>query len=210
MKACFTTASRALDLVRASAGHARTPQASTGATAAPAKPEPSLIDRLINVPFVQNWNTWGLSASPRPHPAEGVTGGEALTINVARAGDPWSGGGVMIKTGEITTGDVLLLGIWIRAERLPEGVTETTIPLMMLEGNSEPKVRLVEASNVAIGTDWQMIYASGIATTDVAPGDSSIILQLGQAAHRLELGPALLLDFGPDYDPVRLPRNPDR
>ena len=210
MKTWMMTASTALVLGLASPALAQTHEASSGATAAPAQSEPSLIDRLINVPFVQNWNTWGLSASPRPHPAEGVTGGEALTINVARAGDPWSVGAVMINTGEITTGDVLLLGIWIRAERLPEGVTETTIPLMMLEGNSEPKVRLVEASNVAIGTDWQMIYASGIATTDVAPGDSSIILQLGQAAHRLELGPALLLDFGPDYDPVRLPRNPDR
>ena len=182
--------------------------AQTPAAPAPAQSGPSLIDRLINTPFVQNWNTWGLSSAPTPHAAQGVTGGQALTIDVARAGDPWSVGAVMVNTGEIKTGDVLLLGVWVRAERLPDGATETAVPLMLLEGTAEPKIRLAEASNIAVGTEWRMIYASGTATTDVAAGQSTIILQLGQAAHRLELGPALLFDFGPDYDRARLPRNP--
>lgn len=174
----------------------------------PTRSEPSLIDRLINTPFVQNWNTWGLSGAPTPHAAQGVTGGQALTIDVVRAGDPWSVGATMVNTGEVKTGDVLLLAVWIRAERVPDGAAETTIPLLLLEGSAEPKVRLVEASNIAVGTDWRMIYASGVATADIAAGQSAIILQMGQAAHRLELGPALLFDFGPGYNLERLPRNP--
>lgn len=67
---------------------------------------------------------------------------------------------------------------------------------------------LAQASNVAVGEGWTLLYASGVAPKDVAPGESSIILQMGQAVQTLELGPALLFDFGPDYDQARLPQNP--
>jgi len=198
----------ALGLALPVSAQAAAPQETTQVAPAPATPERPLIERLINTPFVQNWNTWGLSAPPQPHAAQGVTGGQALTIDVTRAGDPWSVGAVMVNTGAIKAGDVLLLGVWVRATGLPEGAFETRIPLLLLEGSAEPKVRLAEASFVAVGSEWKMIYASGVASVDVAAGQSAIILQMGQAEHRLELGPALLFDFGPDYDRARLPRNP--
>jgi hypothetical protein len=201
-----TTLIMALTLALPSQAAAQTPPTDPAA----ARPEPRLIDRLINAPFVRNWNTWGLTPTPVPHAAQGVTGGQALTLAVPRAGDPWSVGAVMVNTGEVKAGHVLLLGVWIRAEQGPDGAAETTIPLLLLEGTPEPKVRLAEAANIPVGSEWRMIYASGVATTDLAAGESAIILQLGQAAHRLELGPALLFDFGPDHDLSRLPRNPDR
>lgn len=209
MKTPILATAVALVLSLAPPAAAQTPSpAPAPAEPGPARSEPALIDRLINSPFVRNWNTWGLSAAPTPHAAQGVTGGQALTIDVVRAGDPWSVGAVMVNTGEVKAGDVLLLGVWVRAERVPDGATETTIPLLLLEGTAEPKTRLAEASNIAVGTEWRMIYASGVATADIAAGQSAIILQMGQAAHRLELGPALLFDFGPDYNRARLPRNP--
>ena len=177
------------------------------ATPAPAA-RSTMIDKLINSPFVQNWSTWGLTPNPTPHDAQGVTGGKALTIDVKQAGDPWSVGAVMPNSGAIKAGDVLLLGVWVRASSLPEGQTETRMPVILLEAQGEPKVALAQASNVAVGEAWTMLYASGVATKDVAAGQSSIILQMGQAVHTLELGPALLFDFGPDYDRTRLPQNP--
>lgn len=175
---------------------------------APEAPRASMIDKLINSPFVQNWNTWGLTPSPTPHEVQGVTGGKALTIDVKQAGDPWSVGAVMTNSGAIKAGDVLLLGVWVRAIKLPEGQTETRMPVVLLEAQGEPKVALAQDSNVSVGQGWTMLYASGVAPKDVAAGQSSIILQMGQAVHTLELGPALLFDFGPDYDRARLPQNP--
>jgi len=183
--------------------------AQTAAPVASPQTERPLIERLINTPFVQNWNTWGLASPPTPQTAPGVTGGQALSIDVRRAGDPWSAGAVMTNTGAIKSGDVLLLGVWVRAAALPADQTITRIPLLLLEGSAEPKPVLARASDVAIGPDWTMIYASGVAEADFAPGQTSIILQMGQARHRLELGPALLFNFGPDYDRARLPRNPE-
>lgn len=179
--------------------------------AAPAPPKAqrsTMADKLINSPFVQNWNTWGLTPSPTPHDVQGVTGGKALTIDVKRAGDPWSVGAVMTNSGAIKAGDVLLLGVWVRATQLPEGQSEARMPVVLLEAQGEPKVALAQASNVAVGEGWTMLYASGVSPKDVAPGQSSIILQMGQTVQTLELGPALLFDFGPDYDRTRLPQNP--
>ena len=182
---------------------AQTPSPAASATERP------LIERLINTPFVQNWNTWGLTSPPTPQPAQGVTGGKALSIDVRRAGDPWSVGAVMTNTGAVKSGDVLLLGVWVRAAALPDDQTRTHVPLLLLEGATEPKPVLARATNVAVGPEWTMIYASGVAEADFAPGQTSIIMQMGQARHRLELGPALLFNFGPDYDRARLPRNPE-
>lgn len=183
--------------------------AQTAAPVASPQTERPLIERLINTPFVQNWNTWGLASPPTPQAAQGVTGGKALSIDVRRAGDPWSVGAVMTNTGAIKNGDVLLLGVWVRAATLPDDQATTRIPLMLLEGAADPKPVLARATDVAVGPEWTMIYASGVAEADFAPGQTSIILQMGQARHKLELGPALLFDFGPDYDRARLPRNPE-
>ncbi|MNR94525.1 hypothetical protein D3C72_256100 [compost metagenome] len=182
---------------------AQTPPPAASATERP------LIERLINTPFVQNWNTWGLASPPMPQAAQGVTGGKALSIDVRRAGDPWSVGAVMTNTGAVKSGDILLLGVWVRAAALPDDQATTRIPLLLLEGAAEPKPVLARATNVAVGPEWTMIYASGVAEADFAPGQTSIIMQMGQARHRLELGPALLFNFGPDYDRTRLPRNPE-
>lgn len=159
--------------------------AQTEPAAAPAPPpappqaqRSTMVDKLINSPFVQNWNTWGLTPSPTPHDVQGVTGGRALTIDVKRAGDPWSVGAVMTNSGAIKAGDVLLLGVWVRATKLPEGQSEARMPVV-LEAQGEPKVTLAQASNVAVREGWTMLYASGVAPKDVAPGESSIILQMG-------------------------------
>ena len=197
----------ALSLLSGAPALAQTPPAASGAaTGATERP---LIERLINTPFVQNWNTWGLASPPTPQPAQGVTGGKALSIDVRRAGDPWSVGAVMTNTGAVKSGDVLLLGVWVRAAALPDNQTRTHVPLLLLEGATEPKPVLARATNVAVGPEWTMIYASGVAEADFAPGQTSIIMQMGQARHRLELGPALLFNFGPDSDRARLPRNPE-
>lgn len=96
----------------------------------------------------------------------------------------------------------------MRASRLPPGQARTRLPLILLEGSEAPKTQILRAIDVPVGPEWTMAYASARAIADLPPGGSTIVVQLGQAAHALELGPALLFDFGPDHDPARMPRNP--
>jgi hypothetical protein len=54
---------------------------------------------------------------------------------------------------------------------------------------------------------WTWVYASGIASTDCAPGSADFGLQLGGSAQALDLGPAYVLNLGPQADPQKLPSN---
>lgn len=177
------------------------------AQATPDAPPPAqrrMVDYLVNAPHVQNWFTWGLEPAPTPQAVQGVTGNQALTFRIARAGDPWAVGAVMTNPAPIQAGDIILAAVWVRTDA-PGPVT---LPLLMVEGQTEPKAVIARSTDVAIGTEWTLVYASGTAPADFAPGQTSIILQMGRDAQTLQLGPGMLFDMGTDYDPARLPSNP--
>lgn len=171
--------------------------------AAPAQKK--MADYMINRPYVDGWYSWGLNPGPTPQASAEVTGGKALVIEVKKAGNQWDVGAVMNNPGAIKKGDVVMLVAWVRRAAGPAG---TRLPLLLLESTDEPKTQLAIAQNVPIGETWTRIYASGVASADFAGGKTAIIVQMGRDAQTLELGPALLYDFGPDYDPARLPTNP--
>lgn len=173
--------------------------------ATPAPVQKKMVDYLINRPFVDGWYSWGLNPGPTPQAVAGVTGGKALVLDVRKAGNPWDVGTVMTNTGAIRKGDIVLLAVWVRRASGPAG---SKVPLLMLESTDEPKTALARAHDIPLGEGWQMLYASGQASADFAEGKTAIIMQMGRDAQVLELGPALLFDFGPDYDPARLPTNP--
>lgn len=177
------------------------------AQTAPDAPPPAqrrMVDYLVNAPHVQNWFTWGLEPAPTPEAIQGVTGNQALTFRIARAGDPWAVGAVMTNPAPIQAGDIILAAVWVRTD----AATPVSLPLLMVEGQTEPKAVIARSTDVAIGTEWTLVYASGTAPADFAPGQTSIILQMGRDAQTLQLGPGMLFDMGPDYDPARLPSNP--
>jgi hypothetical protein len=186
-------------LAMAAPAHAQAP------AAAPAPAEQKMADHLINRPQVDGWYSWGLTPGPRPQAVTGVTGGKAMVFDIKKAGNPWDVGMVTTNTGAIRKGDVILLGVWVRRASGPAG---SRIPLLMLESTDEPKTLQAKSQDIPLGEGWQMLYASGRATADFAEGKTVAVMQMGRDAQVLEVGPALMFDFGPDYDPARLPTNP--
>jgi hypothetical protein len=173
--------------------------------AAPAPAKKKMADYLINQPQVSNWTGWGLDPWPTPQAVTGVTGGKALVLNVKKAGNPWDAVVVMNTSGAIKKGDIVLVAVPVRRVSGPAG---TKVPGLVLESTDEPKTTLARAFDVPLGDGWQVIYASGQAAADFAAGKTVIYMHVGKDAQVLELGPGLLFDFGPDYDPAQLPTNP--
>lgn len=188
--------------VGAPAALAQAPAASTPASLPAQK---KMADYLINRPFVEGWYSWGLTPAPTPLAVTGVTGGKALVFDIQKAGNPWDVGAIMHNTGAIKKGDIVLVAVWVRRTSGPAG---TRIAALALESTDEPKTVLARVYDAPLGEGWQMIYASGQAAADFAAGKTAITMHLGRDPKVLELGPALLFDFGPDYDPARLPTNP--
>ena len=182
-------------------------QTAEPAPAAAPAPRP-MSDFLVNQPHVPNWIIWGLPNGPEVRTDPGVTGGQALRVVVSEQADPWAVGGVMPTNAAITTGDVLLLAVWLRAVPA-EGTDEASarISLLKLEQKDVPDGTIAAVSDIDVGARWQMVYASGVAGKDYAADQTAIAVLLAARPQTIDVGPALLFNLGPNFDVGRLPRN---
>ena len=167
----------------------------------------AILDQVINSPPVQSWQVTGLRATPRPVRAEGVLGEQAIRVAVPRPGaNPWDISGQMPITGQINQGDTILLAVWARTHTPPDGERFGVISGIRVQQSAAPYAAIAQDS-ATVPSEWTMVYASGVATQDYPAGSTNVSVHLAGAAQTIELGPAFVLNLGPDYDPAQLPRN---
>ncbi|MFN3669541.1 MAG: hypothetical protein ACK4VY_09560 [Brevundimonas sp.] len=182
---------------------AAAPSTAQEAPAAPARP--SVLDQAVNGIHVSSYNVYG-PGQTHAIVESSVQGGRALRVDVATAGaNPWDVGAGSVTTKPVRNGDVLLLAVWLRAERLPAGA-ETARVNVRLQEAAAPYAEIGSA-DVRVGPEWKMYFAQGVATRDYAPGAAGATIQLASASQAIDLGPVFILDFGPDYDRTTLPTN---
>ena len=181
----------------------------TSATAASPRAQDAddITQYIINNPPVGSWQINGVETQPRPRRAEGVLGERAISVQARRAAQPWAVSGGMSIRGEIKQGDTILLAVWARLASPPAGQTTSTLPVRVQQATA-PYAAIAEATG-EIGPEWKMVYASGVAQQDYAGGSTGLAVHLATADHTVELGPALVLDFGQNYDANKLPTNED-
>lgn len=182
---------------------AAAPAAAQEAAATSARP--SVLDKAVNDVHVSSFNVYGPGQTHAIIEAS-VQGGRALRVDVAEAGaNLWDIGAGSLTTRPVKAGDVLLLAVWMRAERLPEGA-DTARVNVRLQGAAAPYAELGSAE-VRVGTEWKMYFAQAVAGADFAAGALGATIQLAAAGQTIDLGPVFILDFGPDYDRSSLPAN---
>lgn len=164
-----------------------------------------ILKHLINSPSVESWQVLGVNKAPKPQRAQGVLGDKAIRVAARQADQPWTIAAQMPIAGEIKRGDTVLLAVWARLAMPPEGQQTSRLPLRVQQ-SAAPYAAIAEDTG-QIGPDWKMIYASGIAQQDFRGGEANLSVHLATANHTVDLGPALLLNFGQNYDAAKLPRN---
>lgn len=164
-----------------------------------------ILKHLINTPSVDSWQVLGVNRAPRPQRAEGVLGEKAIRIVAQRSDTPWSIAAQMPIAGDIRNGDTILLAVWARLAKPPEGQLTSSLPLRVQQ--SAPPYAALAEDAASISAEWKMVYASGVARQDHPRGTTNLSVHLATANHTVELGPALLLNFGQNYDAAKLPRN---
>ena len=178
------------------------------ALAAPAPQDDNdIVQYIINNPPVTFWQINGVETQPRPRRAEGVLGERAISVRARRADQPWATAGQMTIRGAIKQGDTILLAVWARLATPAPGQTTGELPVRVQQA-SEPYTAIAQSTG-RIGSSWKMVYASGVAGQDYEGGTTNLAVHLATADHTVELGPALVLNFGQNYDPAKLPVNED-
>jgi hypothetical protein len=168
--------------------------------------EPSILDKAINSPAVDSWSIYGERQRNSIIRSPGVVGERAVRVRVGRGENAWSVGANAAITGPINAGDVLLLAFWARTEELPEGQQTGVISSAGVQLSASPYTAVFHAPAHPTN-EWKMYYASGVADRAFAPGEAGVALHLAAARQVIELGPVFVLNFGPNHDVSKLPRN---
>jgi hypothetical protein len=165
----------------------------------------SMLDKAVNAVHVTGWNVYGAGQTNQIITST-VQGGHALRVDVTTAGgNTWDVGAGSVSTKPVRSGDVLLLAVWMRAERLPEGAQAGTA-IIRLQCNAEPYPDVVSVPVAPTG-EWKLYFANAVADRDWAPGTLGATVQLAGASQTIDLGPVFIFDMGPDYDRSTLPTN---
>ena len=177
------------------------------APAAPAAPRQggSMLDKAVNIVHVSSWNIYGAGQTHETIDSS-VQGGRAVRVNIAVAGgNTWDVGAGSVSTRPVRAGDVLLLAVWMRTERAPQGA-DAGRAIIRLQGNAEPYPDVVSVPVAPTG-EWKLYFANAVADRDWAPGALGATVQLAGASQTIDLGPVFIFDMGPDYDRSTLPTN---
>lgn len=175
-----------------------------GLIAAPAPQQPSIFDKAINNPGL-GWEVYGPNQKAREVPAAEVPGGNAVRVQVSKAGaNPWDAGASYPAVKPVAAGDTLLVMVFLRAPDAPAG---TTVPIPIGAGGADAPYTPIAAETIQVGAGWKRYYAAGVSPQAFAAGKARISVQLAGAKQVIELGPAFLLDLGQGVDPATLPKN---
>ncbi|NLS29216.1 hypothetical protein S2M10_42370 [Sphingomonas sp. S2M10] len=163
---------------------------------AQAQPQQADISKqIINAPTPETFNVYGLSAKPAVVKDKNVQGGRALRVPIATASDqPWSVGLISSINQPVKKGDKLVIVVWARAEKLPEGAGSAKIATIQVGLAKEPYSAVFKGEG-EVGSEWKMLHVVGTADRDYAVGDISVSLHLATAKQVLDIGPVLLLDL---------------
>lgn len=167
-------------------------------------PTGSIFDKAVNQPGI-GWSLYGPDQSAKQVPAADVPGGNAVRVEVKRAGaHPWDVGATYPTVKPIAAGDTVLVMVYLRA---PAAAAGTTVALPIGATGTDAPYTQIAADTAQVGPTWKRYYASGVSPQAFAAGKARIAVQLAGAKQVVEVGPGFLLDLGPQVDVATLPHN---
>lgn len=173
-------------------------------SANPAKADDAAVtNNIIAAVTADSWNVWNAPTSKREDPS--VQAGTALRVNASKGVNVWDAAGSVNIKKAIKKGDVILGAFWARVETPPEGSTTATLPANI--GLGKAPYTSIGSDTAIVSGKWAMYYVSGVADADYDAGALNLGVQLAGAKQVIDLGPAFVLNFGPNYDRSKLPRN---
>lgn len=107
--------------------------------------------------------------------------------------------------GPIRKGDVLWLSFWWRAA--PSTDSEFEAVTRVYVSKSSPPWTTLHSQSLGAKSEWRRIQIPFIANESLAAGEAQVTFHLAFCPQTVEFGGMTLLNFGPNFDIARLPRN---
>lgn len=160
-----------------------------------------VLKHRIDNPEKDVWATQGKEQTTKVVKSAGVPGDYAMQVKVKAPGrNPWDVAAQSPISGAIKKDDVVLFAVWLRAADGPGEVN------LRVQQSDAPYQAIAETA-LTLKPEWTMVYVSGRSPLELAPGKASVAVHLAKAKQTVEIGPSMVLDFGPTYDMAKLPKN---
>jgi endo-1,4-beta-xylanase len=146
----------------------------------------------------------GSTGSSETVPVSGKDFSSATRVTVATASpdQPWNAQlTTPFTTGSVKNGDKLLITYMARCLTDGQGRAAAKI---QLKNPSHDMLGMTE--NVKIGSDWQPVHQVMVAKLDAPEGMGELSIFLGEKAQTVEIAKVRVLNYGPDFDISKLPR----
>lgn len=160
---------------------------------------PELAKKLVNQPSV---NALYLAGDIQQHEQvkdPTVQGGLAVRMTVTSAGQPWQAAALSGFKVRIAKGDQLFAAVWLKDVVAP-GYAAPGKVRIGLEETSPPYTGFGSTESDLTG-DWKLYQLKSVSPKDYEPGKANLVIQFGAAKQIVMIGPAFVLDLGPDATP---------
>jgi hypothetical protein len=153
--------------------------------------------RTINNDTNGVWHVQPDKPKPKDVKADGIPGNMALRVKASKGHNPWDvQASSPINGGEIKQGDVLMVMIYLRAEKPAEGGSNLAVRLQL---SGAPYTSTMDFSS-AISGEWKSYCAHRVAAIDMPAGKGNVSIHLASAEQTIDLGPVFVFNFGKGYD----------
>jgi len=142
------------------------------------------------------WHVQPDKPKPKDVKAEGVPGNFALRVKATKGNNPWDVQASSGIQGGIEKGDVVMVMIYLRAEKPAEGGSHIAL---RVQQSGAPYTSTMDFTS-AISGEWHSYCAHRTASETMAPGKSNVSIHLAGAEQTIDLGPVFVFNFGKDYD----------
>jgi hypothetical protein len=135
-----------------------------------------------------------------------VPGGNYRRVAISpQPAHSWDVGTYIMIAKPVKKGDALAIAVWARAASPPAGNDFVELIGRIYE-TAHTSVGVTPESRFLVGKVWKCYYAGGIAKSDYPVGALKADVLLGTGEQAVDIGPAVVLDLGPNYDMSKLPR----
>jgi hypothetical protein len=143
------------------------------------------------------WHVQPDKPKPKDVKADGIPGNMALRVKASKGRNPWDvQAGSPVNGGDIAQGDVLMVMIYLRAEKPAEGGSNLAVRVQL---SSAPYTSTMDL-NAAISGEWKSYCAHRVASADIPAGKGGVSIHLAGAEQIIDLGPVFVFNFGKGYD----------
>ena len=157
--------------------------------------EDALPGTLLHNPLDMEWDKRGNDMKTKVVTAATLPSGKAISVKMKKKQPKaWDSALSVNLSGAVKKGEKVQVHFWARTDKPAAGRDTGSIALFI--GRNEEPYDNVLVEDIYPSSEWKLVSASGVATSDFSAGSLKAEYQMGKAKQVVEIGPIYVSSLG--------------